>query len=49
MSFILRRFAHGIAVLAGISVVMFTVFFATPGTDPAARFAGKGSQPDLIG
>ncbi len=48
MSFILRRFTHGIAVLAGISVVMFTVFFATPGTDPAARLAGKGASPALL-
>lgn len=48
MSFVLRRFAHGIAALAGISVVMFTVFFATPGTDPAARLAGKGASPALL-
>lgn len=48
MSFMCRRLAHGIAVLIGISVVMFTIFVSTPGTDPAARLAGKGASPALL-
>lgn len=36
------------AVLAGISVLVFLLFFATPGADPAARLAGRGAAPETI-
>lgn len=47
-STILRRLAHMIAVLFGISVLVFLIFFATPGANPAARIAGKNASPQTI-
>jgi peptide/nickel transport system permease protein len=45
---VLRRLARGIAVLFGISVLVFLIFFATPGADPAARLAGRGASPETV-
>lgn len=45
---VLRRLAHMIAVLFGISVLVFLIFFATPGANPAARIAGKDASPQTI-
>lgn len=44
---LLRRLLHAAAVLVGISVLVFLVFFATPG-DPAARIAGRGANPETL-
>lgn len=35
-------------VMAGISILVFLIFFATPGTDPAARIAGRNASPDVL-
>ncbi|MDT7953173.1 MAG: ABC transporter permease [Acetobacteraceae bacterium] len=35
-------------VLFGISVLVFLIFFATPGADPAARLAGRGASPETL-
>ena len=35
-------------VMAGISVLVFVIFFATPGVDPAARIAGKNATPEVL-
>ncbi len=35
-------------VLFGISVLVFLIFFATPGADPAARLAGRGAPPETV-
>jgi peptide/nickel transport system permease protein len=35
-------------VLLGISILVFLIFFATPGADPAARIAGKGAAPEVL-
>jgi peptide/nickel transport system permease protein len=35
-------------VLFGISVLVFLIFFATPGVDPAARIAGRNASPDTL-
>ena len=35
-------------VMAGISVLVFLIFFATPGVDPAARIAGKNATPEVL-
>jgi len=32
-------------VMAGISILVFLIFFATPGADPAARIAGRNASP----
>jgi peptide/nickel transport system permease protein len=37
--FILKRLAATVLVLFAISVLVFLIFFATPGVDPAARIA----------
>ncbi len=39
---------RGAGVLFGISVVVFLLFFATPGADPAARLAGRGAAPETV-
>jgi peptide/nickel transport system permease protein len=32
----------------GISVLVFLIFFATPGSDPAARIAGRNAAPETL-
>ena len=44
LSFIARRSAAAILVLFSISVLVFLIFFATPGVDPAARIAGRNAD-----
>jgi peptide/nickel transport system permease protein len=45
---VVRRAVRGAIVLFGISVLVFLIFFATPGADPAARLAGRGASPELV-
>ena len=45
---VLGRVGQAIAVLFGISVLVFLIFFATPGADPAARLAGRGASPQTL-
>jgi peptide/nickel transport system permease protein len=45
---LIRRFAEMIFVLFSISVLVFMIFFATPGADPAARLAGRGASPATL-
>ena len=45
---LLRRLVQAGAVMAGISVLVFLIFFATPGADPAARIAGRGASPETL-
>lgn len=45
---LLRRFAQMLFVMGGISVITFAIFFATPGTDPAARIAGRNAAPETL-
>ncbi len=42
------RLLQTLSVLVGISVLVFLIFFATPGSDPAARLAGRGASPDTL-
>jgi len=46
--FIVRRFLAAILVMFSISVLVFLIFFATPGVDPAARIAGRGATPQVL-
>ena len=46
--FIVRRFAAAVFVLFAISVLVFLIFFATPGVDPAARIAGRNASPEVL-
>src|SRR3954449_2545705 len=40
-----RRTLAALFVLFTISVLVFLIFFATPGVDPAARIAGRNADP----
>jgi len=46
--FILVRTASMIFVLFAISVLVFLIFFATPGVDPAARIAGREADQQTL-
>src|SRR5947207_15624346 len=42
--FAVRRMTSAVLVLFAISVLVFLIFFATPGVDPAARIAGRNAD-----
>ena len=43
-----QRLGQTAIVLFGISVLVFAVFFATPGADPTARIAGRNASPETL-
>ena len=45
---IIQRLAQMVFVLFGISALVFLIFFATPGSDPAARIAGRNASQETI-
>jgi peptide/nickel transport system permease protein len=45
---LLRRLGQMLFVMFGISVLVFLIFFATPGADPAARIAGRNASPETL-
>ena len=45
---LIRRFIQMLFVMFGISVLVFLIFFATPGADPAARIAGRNASPETL-
>jgi peptide/nickel transport system permease protein len=45
---VLRRLWDMVVSLFGISVLVFLLFFATPGSEPAARIAGRNASPETI-
>ncbi len=45
---LLKRLGQTVLVLFGISVLVFLVFFATPGADPTARIAGRNASPETM-
>ncbi len=47
-SFVLRRLASAVLVMFSISVMVFLIFFATPGVNPAARIAGRSASPQVL-
>lgn len=44
LAFTTRRAGATVFVLASISILVFLIFFATPGVDPAARIAGRNAD-----
>ncbi len=44
----LQRISQMVFVLFGISVLVFAIFFATPGADPSARIAGRNASPETL-
>ncbi len=45
---IVQRVGQMLFVMFGISVLVFLIFFATPGVDPAARIAGRNASPEVL-
>jgi peptide/nickel transport system permease protein len=48
ISKLIRRLGEMVFVLFGISAIVFLIFFATPGIDPAARIAGRNASPETL-
>lgn len=48
LGYTVRRLGAAALVLWAISVLVFLIFFATPGVDPAARIAGRGASPAVL-
>src|SRR5215212_3002292 len=47
-AFIVRRLVGLVIVLFTITVVVFLLFFATPGIDPSSRLAGRNPSPETV-
>jgi peptide/nickel transport system permease protein len=47
-AFVIRRLASMLLVLFAISVLVFVIFFAIPGLDPARQMAGRNPTPETI-
>lgn len=45
---LIARFGQMAFVMFGISVVVFLIFFATPGSDPSARIAGRNASQETL-
>ena len=48
VAFIVRRIIGMVLVLFAITVLVFLIFFATPGIDPSARLAGRNPSPATV-
>jgi peptide/nickel transport system permease protein len=48
LAFIIRRLIGLVLVLFAITVLVFLIFFATPGIDPSARLAGRNPSPETV-
>ena len=48
LAFIVRRIIGLVVVLFAITVLVFLIFFATPGIDPSARLAGRNPSPTTV-
>ena len=46
--FIIRRLVSAVLVMIAISIMVFLIFFATPGVNPAARIAGRTASPAIL-
>ena len=47
-AFIVRRVAGMVVVLFAITVLVFLIFFATPGVDPTRSLAGRNPTPETV-
>ena len=45
---IVQRLGQMVFVMVGISMLVFLIFFSTPGVDPAARIAGRNASPEVL-
>jgi peptide/nickel transport system permease protein len=47
-TFIIRRIAWAALVMVVVTILVFLIFFATPGVDPARQMAGRNPDPATI-
>jgi peptide/nickel transport system permease protein len=47
-AFAIRRLGSTVLLIFGLSVIVFLIFFATPGIDPARQMAGKDPTPATL-
>jgi peptide/nickel transport system permease protein len=45
---IAKRLIQMLFVMLGISILVFLIFFSTPGSDPASRIAGRNAAPETV-
>src|SRR6187397_3551609 len=48
LAFVIRRLLGLVVELFTITVVVFLLFFATPGVDPSSRLAGRNPSPETV-
>src|SRR6188474_332106 len=48
LAFVIRRAIGLVAVMFALSVLVFLIFFATPGVDPARQMAGRNPSQQTI-
>jgi peptide/nickel transport system permease protein len=48
LTFIVRRALWTVLVMFVITVIVFVIFFKTPGVDPARAIAGRNSSPQIL-
>jgi len=48
IAFVIRRLIATLLAMFALSVLVFLIFFATPGVDPAARIAGRNADPQTL-
>ena len=48
MAFVIRRLIGALLVMFALSVLVFLIFYATPGVDPASRIAGRNADPETL-
>jgi peptide/nickel transport system permease protein len=48
LTFVLRRTLATLLVVFAITVLVFAIFFHTPGVDPARKLAGRNPNPETI-
>jgi len=48
MLMLVRRLGQMLFVMVGISILAFGIFFATPGSDPSSRIAGRNAAPETL-
>ncbi len=45
---LLKRLGDMVFAMFGISVMVFLIFFAMPGSDPSSRIAGRAASPEVV-
>src|SRR5262249_59061954 len=48
LTFIVRRVLWTVLVMFAITVLVFVIFFKTPGIDPARQIAGRNPSPQIL-